>query len=128
MLIRHLWQLKTDVFLQWCLICTVLFLKQKIKNICIFQFLDVEHIYLYVLHIMKLKIRNIFNCLFYNFINELMTFFYLSDGYLRDKINYCTFVSQNSLSKMRQISCHPNETLCSTKLMAMVPTDMNKNI
>ncbi len=35
-LIRHLWQLKTIVFLHWCLICAPLFLKVQVTNF-IFQ-------------------------------------------------------------------------------------------
>ncbi len=33
MLIRHLWQLKTVVFLHWCLICAVLFYGKVIIDI-----------------------------------------------------------------------------------------------
>ncbi len=33
MLIRHLWQLKTVVFLHWCLICAVLLIAETIMVI-----------------------------------------------------------------------------------------------
>ncbi len=37
-LIKHMWQLKTVVFLHWCLLCTVLLLLNAVRNVC--QYID----------------------------------------------------------------------------------------